>query len=142
MNAYKASDLRGIGAFHPLETVKVARNHNPETYPKYYSAEINFTTEIKINLEKSEIYGRLYDWKCSLCNPRGGLTNRIEKIVLDVAKQDKDIVRVGGLGVVNGVLMSQRFFDFVEEHGFTNFNLVDVSEFKFGAGTTFGSNRR
>ena len=138
MNAYKSSGLQGITAFRPIETVKVARNHDPSTFPKYYSAEVEVTTDIKLDPDQTIIHGSPRDWKCSLCNPFGSSKSCVEKYVLDVKSTDLDIAWVYALGIV----MSQCFYDFVQEHNFTNFNLVDISEYQYGMDKGPGPNKK
>jgi len=115
--------LRGISSFNPIEVVKVSHSPMKSSFPKYYQARIDYSTEISVDASATLIQGQPYDGSCSLCNPFGSTVDKINRLVLDVSGwTGSDILRVYGIGVV----MSQGFFDFVEKHQFTNFPMVLV----------------
>lgn len=123
--AYEQEGLKGIKNFIPIEIVKISRmTENCAKIPKYFSAEIDYTTNIRIDVAKSEIIGQKYDWSCELCNPFGTTYDKIIKLSLNKSKwKGEDVFKVFSLGVV----VSQNFFDFVKNHNFTNFNLVPIA---------------
>lgn len=125
--AYTQEGLIGINAFIPVEIAKVAhKKENSLLPPKYYCADINYTLNVRIDVEKSEIIGQKYDWSCELCNPWGTTIDRIIKISLDTSSwKGEDVFKVYSVGVV----VSQKFYNFVQKHGFTNFNLVPITEY-------------
>jgi len=127
-DAYEQEGLTGIREFIPVEVVKVSRmtKNSPKT-PKYFSAEIDRTTYVRIDVTKSVIIGQKYDWSCELCNPRGATCDKIVKLSLNALEwKGEDVFKVFSVGVV----VSQRFYDFVEKHNFTNFNLVSVEDYQ------------
>lgn len=125
--AYEQEGLTGIREFIPVSVTKVAniKNNSPKP-PDYFCAEIDFTMNVWVDVDKSDVLGQEYDWSCALCNPWGTTIYRINKLVLDTSEwKGEDIFKVFLLGTV----VSQRFYDLVQKGGFTNFNLVPVEEY-------------
>lgn len=122
--AFEYQKLVGISEFIPVDIVKVARmKENNPTPPKYYCAEIEFTQNVKVDIDNTVIIGQKCGWLCDVCNPTGKTNDKIAKLSLDTTKWNgEDVFKVYSLGVV----VSQRFFDFIHEHGFTNFNLTPI----------------
>jgi len=128
--AYEQEGLTGIKLFTPVEVVKVSRmkKDSPASF-NYFSAEIAYTSNVRVDVANSEIIGQNDDWQCALCNPFGSTRDQIIKISLDASNwQGEDIFKVYSLGVV----YSQKFYDLVQKHNLTNFNLVPVSEYQRG----------
>lgn len=128
VNLYKSSPLIGVSEFAPIDFVIVSQSTSRmDSIPHYYCAKTKYTTGVKIDPIHSEIYGQAYGWTCNTCNPFGTTVDRINSIVLDTEHWNgEDIFRVYGLGIV----VSQRFYDFVTEHRFTNFDLTEVRKYK------------
>jgi len=127
VQAYTKAGLQGIKTFVPLDVVKVSRRSNSGSpTPQYFSAEVDYTLNVRVDELNTIIFGSKYDWSCELCNPWGTSCSQLLKLSLNTENwQGDDIFRVYAVGVI----MSQRFCDIVEEHGFTNFNLVPVDQF-------------
>ena len=127
--AYEDEGLQGILSFTPIEVVKVSRMTKAQPQPpQYYLAETAYNLSVRFDHKQSIIIGNKYDWSCELCNPLGTTCSKRVKIVLDTSKWDgTDIFEVYSQGLV----YSQRFYDFVQKHGFTNFNLVPIEEYQW-----------
>ena len=127
-NAYECEGLTGIKQFIPVEVVKVSRKSKKALPPPlYFSAEIPFNESIRVDEKKTIIIGQPYDWKCELCNPFGTTCDRLEQLRLDTSKWDgTDVLQVYAVGII----YSERFYDLVKRYNFTNFNLVDIEEYK------------
>lgn len=123
---FRVAGLTGVREFVKIDEVRAPRKNSPQP-PNYYCAKIDYSTSIKVDFDKSQIYGRKYDWSCELCNPLGATTDRIDRLVLDTTQWcGEDILRVYG----HGLVFSQRFYDFVRQNNFTNFNLVPVDQYQ------------
>jgi len=131
--AYEQEGLLGIRKFIPIEVVKVSRmRKNSPKPPKYFSAEIDYTTNIQFDVAKSVIVGQKHDWSCELCNPLGITYDKIIKISLNVSGwKGEDVFKVFALP--GHVFVSERFYNFVKRHNFTNFNLIPVDMFEWSA---------
>ena len=124
---YEQEGLTGIRKYIPIEVVKISRiTKNSPVAPKYFSAEIDYTTNIRLDVAKSVIIGQKGDWSCELCNPYGTTCDKIMKLSLNVSEwKGEDIFKVYSLP--GRVFVSERFYDFVKKHNFTNFNLVPIT---------------
>lgn len=129
--AYEQEGLIGIRKFIPIEVVKISRMRKNSPPPqKYFSAEIDFTTNIQIDVTKSVIVGQKNDRSCELCNPLGMTHDKIIKLSLNVSGwKGEDVFKVFSLP--GRVFVSERFYNFVKRHNFTNFNLIPVDTFEF-----------
>lgn len=128
MNAYWQEKLSGVLSFSEIEVVKVShRKASSSKPPRYFLADLCFSKSIRINLDQTMIHGQKHDWSCALCNPFGSTCDSLERLVLDTDQWDGvDIFQVYAVGVV----CSQRFYDFIDKHGFTNFNLVQIEKYR------------
>ena len=127
VEAFRATGLTGIREFVKIDEVRGPRKTSPLP-PNYYCAKVDWTNTVKVDHQKSLIYGRKYEWSCELCNPMGSTVNRIERLVLDTTHWNgEDVLNIYG----HGLVFSQRFYDFVQQNGFTNFNLVPVDQYRF-----------
>lgn len=128
VDAFRAAGLAGIREFVKIDEVRGSRKTSP-TPPDYYCAKVDFSSNVKVDFRKSLIFGRKYDWSCELCNPLGATVDRIDRLVLDTTHWcGEDVLNIYGRGLV----FSQRFYEFVQENNFTNFNLVPVDQYRRG----------
>ena len=125
--AYEASFLTGISGFTSVETV--AGRKKKIATPQYYCAEVGWSTNVKVDLNRTLITGQRNEWACALCNPWGGTTDHIHRLVLDTSEWNGvDVFKIYPFS--GKVFVSERFYEFVQMNGFTNFNLVDVEVFQ------------
>lgn len=127
MNAYRQEKLSGILSFSEIEVVKVShRKATSSKPPRYFLADLCFSKSVRINLGQTVIHGQKHNWSCALCNPFGSTCDSVERIVLNTDQwEGTDIFQVYAIGTI----CSQRFYDFIDNHGFTNFNLVPIEEY-------------
>ena len=128
--AYEQEGLTGVREFVPVEVVKVSRMTKRSTKPpKYFSAEIGFAANVRLDIAKSKIVGQKHDGSCELCDPWGKTRDKIVKLALNASEwKGEDVFKVFSLSA--RIIVSQRFHDFVERHCFTNFNLVPVEDYR------------
>lgn len=128
VDAFRAAGLTGIREFVKIDEVRAPRKTSP-TPPDYYCAKVDFSNDVKVDYQKSLIHGRKYEWSCDLCNPLGSTADRIDRLVLDTTSwRGEDVLNIYG----HGLVFSQRFYEFVQQNGFTNFNLVPVEQYRGG----------
>lgn len=126
-DAYIKEGLTGIKSFTPIEVVKVARMKEGIVVPRYFCGKLEFTDSVILDKEKTIIIGQKQERQCELCAPFGTTIDKEVRIVIDTSKWN-------GLDVFSlytpYVFVSQRFVDFVERYGFTNFcfEQVETSE--------------
>lgn len=126
IEAYQRAKLSGISTFSEIEVVRKKATAPPA--PRYYLAEVDYSQSVCIDLHRTILYGEKNDWSCAVCNPFGSTCSHITHLALNTAKWDgTDLFRVYAVGTV----CSQRFYDFVNDFQFTNFNLVPISEYTF-----------
>lgn len=128
MKAFQEARLTGILSFSEIEVVNsTSQNRKQKPAPRYFWTEICYSESVRVDAQKTVLYGQKYDWSCTLCNPFGSTCDRIERLVLDTGRWDgTDVFRVYSVGTV----CSQRFFNLVADGCFTNFNLVPISEYR------------
>ena len=129
-DAYECEGLTGISEFKSVEVVKVSRkNKRAPLPPVYFSAEIPYNKSVRVDVNNTIKIGQPRDWKCELCSPFAINCERLEQLRLDTSKWDgTDVLRVYNVGII----YSERFYDFVKRHGFTNFNLINTEEYQYG----------
>lgn len=128
VSAYRQEGLSGILSFSEIEVVKVAHKKpsSPEP-PRYYLSDICYSESVRMDPEKTIQHGRKCGWSCKLCNPCGIVRYSLERLVLDTTHWDgTDIFQVYAVGTV----CSQRFYDLIVSHVFTNFNLISIEEYR------------
>ena len=127
-DAYKREGLTGIKEFIPVEVVKVSRKSKKALPPPFYfSAEIPFNESVRVDVNNTVRIGEPKEWKCELCNPFETTCDRLEQLRLDTSKWDgTDVLQVYAVGII----YSERFYELVKRYNFTNFNLVDIEEYK------------
>lgn len=123
VKCYFEEGLTGITLFEPLCVVKVSHNRRNEMPPKYYTANIPYSSIIRIDKKATLTHG-VPRGQCDLCNPMGlNASNPPDKLCLDTSSWDgTSIVYVYSVGVV----MSQEFHDFVSKNHLTNFPFKPV----------------
>lgn len=128
MNAFQEEKLTGILSFSEIEVVNfTSQKRKKKPAPRYFWTELCYSESVRVDVQKTVLYGQKYDWSCALCNPFGSTCDKIERMVLDTERWDgTDVFQVYSVGTV----CSQRFFDFVADGGFTNFNLVPISAYR------------
>lgn len=128
MNAYLEAELSGINSFSKIEVVKVSpMGKKSPPPPNYYLADVGFSQTVTIDTKNTIIYGSERDWSCPFCNPLGRTCNVIEHLALNTDEWDgTDIFK---LYHPSNFVCSQRFCDFINNNGFTNFNLVPVEKY-------------
>jgi len=129
-SVFEDEQLLGIKEFIPVTVTKVARiKANSAKPPQYFSAEINYSLNVRVDVTRSKIIGQKDNRPCMLCNPFKSTRSQIIKISLDTSSwQGEDIFKVFSLGVV----FSQKFYNLVQKHNLTNFNLVPIEEYQRG----------
>jgi len=126
--AYEKEGILGIKKFAPVNITKVAhmKASSPKP-PQYFATEINYTLNVRVDVENSIAIGQRDDRLCALCNPFGITRDQIVKISLNTTMwKGEDIFKVYSLGVV----VSQKFYDIVQKYNFSNFNLVSVDKYQ------------
>ena len=122
-DAYIKEGLTGIKSFTPIEIVKVARMKEGMVVPKYFCGELEYTDSVRIDQEKTIIIGQKHNRRCELCNPFDTTLDEKIKIVIDTDNWNGlDVFRI----YAPFTFFSQRFVDFVERQGFTNFYFEQV----------------
>ena len=126
VDLYRKSDLIGISQFIKIDSILVKNSKSNLCPPDYYVAMIDFTTNVSIDVQKSNIVGQKYGWSCPICNPLGTTVDSVNRLVLNTDEWNgTDVFRVYGIGVVT----SQKFADFIISNRLSNFNLVPVCEY-------------
>jgi len=127
-DAYQQNGLTGILKFIPVEIVKVAyMKENSPKPPKYFYADIPYTTNIKVYPDETVIVGQKNGWTCTLCNPWGTTIDEVKYLSLNTTEwKGEDVFKIYSLGAT---FVSKNFFDLVNEYYFSNFNLVRAEEY-------------
>lgn len=125
---FEHEHMIGIDEFIPVEVVKISQKGKKALPPPlYFAAEVSYNESVRVDYKNTIIIGQPYDWKCELCNPFGTTCEKVEQLRLDTHKWNgTDVLRVYSVGLV----YSERFYNFIKEHNFTNFNLVRVEEYQ------------
>lgn len=121
---YQKSGLKGIEEFRPVEVVKIRHKRKTSSEPpQYYHVKIVYgKTVIDPVLSQITYYG---EPTCSVC--RIGTIESYEKTILDLDTWDgADIF--SPIGLPGAIVVSEKFRDFVKEHGFTNLELTPAEE--------------
>lgn len=123
---YEATGLTGIVSFEPVEIVKVnrKRDSSPET-PSYYYVSIARSKAV-IDEKKSKIR-RDGEISCNHCRT-GGVIKSLKGIFFeDNTWSGEDIFFP--IGLPGTIVVSERFVDFVRDHGFSNINFIPAEEY-------------
>jgi hypothetical protein len=125
--AFRAEGLTGLLGFHPVEVVRVRRKRKgpkPGAVPRYFAVTACFgrgaVDEGRSRLRCAEAV------TCPECRNPG--RDSIHGFVLEPGTwKGEDVFRPRGLQ--GRILVSERFAEFVQRHGFTNMKLVPTEEF-------------
>ena len=131
--AFRAEGLTGLIGFHPVEVVRVRRKRKgskpPGTVPRYVVATACFGRGA-VDHARS-LFRREEPVTCPECRNPG--TDTIHGFVLEPGTwQGEDVFRPRGLQ--GRILVSERFTQFVERHGFTNMKLTPTEEYVWDPG--------
>jgi hypothetical protein len=126
-DAFQSEGLTGLLGFHLVEVVRVHRKRKgpiPSTVPHYFAVTACFgrgaVDDARSLIRRSE------PAKCSECRSTG--VDTIHGFVLEPDSwQGEDIFRPRGLQ--GDIVVSERFAEFVQRHGFTNMKLTPTEQF-------------
>ncbi|KFE63304.1 hypothetical protein DB31_2897 [Hyalangium minutum] len=130
--AFRAEGLTGLLGFHPVEVVRVHRKRRgpiPSTVPRYFAVTACFgrgaVDEARSLIRRDEPV------TCPEC--RGSGADTIHGFTLEPGTwQGEDIFRPRGLR--GDIVVSERFAEFVQRHGFTNMKLTPIEQFVWDPG--------
>ena len=125
--AFRAEGLIGLLGFHPVEMVRVrSRNKKAKAIPvpRYFAVTACFGRGA-VDDARSRIR-RTGPITCAECRYAG--LESIHGFVLEAGTwQGEDVFRPRGCQ--GSILVSQRFAEFVQRHGFTNMKLIPTEEY-------------
>ena len=125
--AFRAEGLTGLLGFHPVEVVRVRRRRKgsiPSSVPSYFAVTACFG-RAAVDDARSLIR-RNEPVKCPECRSTG--VDTIHGFVLEPGSwQGEDIFRPRGLR--GDIVVSERFAEFAQRHGFTNMKLTPTEQF-------------
>ena len=127
VEAFRADGLTGLLSFHPVEVVRVRRKRKgpkPEAVFRYFAATPCFgrgaVDEARSRIRRSEPV------TCPECRSAG--VDSVHGFALERGTwQGEDVFRPRGLQ--GDILVSERFTQFVNRHGFTNMKLIPTEEY-------------
>jgi hypothetical protein len=124
VSAFRSEGLTGFEGFHPVEVVKLNARAKRLGIPKYLLVEATFgratVDETRSRLRRSEPI------ECAECRNTG--VDGIYGFQIEPGTWDGlDVFRPRGFQ--SDVVVSERFADFVQRHGFTNIKLVPTEQF-------------
>lgn len=130
--AFRAEGLTGLLGFHPVEVVRVRRKRKgtiPSTVPRYFAVTACFGRAAVD--EARSLIRRDEPGTCPEC--RGSGADTIHGFTLEPGTwQREDIFRPRGLR--GDIVVSERFAEFVQRHGFTNMKLTPTEQFVWDPG--------
>jgi hypothetical protein len=125
--AFQAEGLTGLLGFHPVEVVRVRRNHKGSgtgTVPRYLAVTACFGRGA-VDEGRSRLL-RNRPLACPECRDPG--VDAIHGFALEPGSwQGEDVFRPRGLQ--GRILVSARFESFVQRHGLTNLRLIPAEEY-------------
>ena len=122
--AFRSERLTGLEAFHPVEVVKMNARANRLGIPRYLHVEVTYG-RAAVDEARSRIR-RVKPIECEEC--RRTDVDAIHGFRIQPGTWDElDVFRPRGLQA--DILVSERFADFVQRHGFTNIKLVPTEQF-------------
>jgi hypothetical protein len=125
--AFRAEELTGLLGFHPAEVVRVRRrskSSKPSAVPRYFVVSPCFgraaLDEARSHLRRTEPIA------CPECRYSG--LDSIHGFALEPGTwQGEDVFRPRGLP--GRIVVSSRFAEFIQRHGFTNMKLPPTEEY-------------
>ncbi|WP_245919593.1 hypothetical protein [Melittangium boletus] len=126
--AFRAEGLTGLEGFHPVEVLRVRcmrkRPRQPISVPRYSVVSTCYgRAAVDTMLTRVRTTRPITCLEC-----RSTTINAIHGIVLEPGTwQGEDIFRPRGLP--GTLVVSERFKDFVERHGFTNMRLTPAEQY-------------
>lgn len=125
--AFREEGLTGLLGFHPVEVVRVRRKRKgskPGAVPRYFAVTACFgrgaVDEVHSRLRRTEPI------TCPECRSAG--VDSVHGFTLEPGTwQSEDVFRPRGLR--GSILVSERFAQFVQRHGFTNMKLIPTEEY-------------
>lgn len=130
--AFRAEGLTGLLGFNPVEVVGVRRKHKgskPAAVPSYFAVTACFgrgaVDEARSRLRRDKPV------TCPECRSTG--VDTIHGFALESGTwQGEDVFRPRGLQ--GDIVVSERFAEFVQRHGFTNMKLTPTEEYVWDPG--------
>ena len=127
--AYHRENLTGFSGFLPVEvvrTVRRSRSRKPFQVPRYLYAWSEFS-HTSVDVVRSHFH-RDKPFTCDWC--RQSLLHGIRGFFIEEGSwTGEDVFRPRGLAGIN--VVSERFADFVQRHGFTNMLLIPTEQYLF-----------
>ncbi len=124
--AFEESGMTGVKSFEPVKILKVrGKDISTLDLPDYYYVTLA-RSRARVDDSLSELV-REGDVSCELCRG-GGIIKSFRKIVLERETWDGGDIFFSS-GLPGTIITSNRFFEFVQEHGFTNVKLVMAEEY-------------
>lgn len=125
--SFRAQGLTGLLGFHPVEVVRVRRKRKgpkPGAVPRYFAVTACFgrgaVDEARSRIRRSEPV------TCPECRSAG--VDSVHGFALEPGTwQGEDVFRPRGKQ--GSILVSERFAEFVKQHGLTNMKLIPTEEF-------------
>jgi hypothetical protein len=125
--AFRAEGLTGLLGFDPVEVTRVRPRHKKSkalTVPRYFAVTACFgrgaVDEARSRIRRTEPI------TCAECRSTG--LDSIHGFVLETGTwQGEDIFRPRGCQ--GSILVSERFAEFTQRHGFTNMKLIPTEEY-------------
>ena len=125
--AFQAEGLTGLLGFHPVEVVRVRRKRKgpaPHAVPSYFAVTACFgrgaVDEARSRIRRSEPI------TCPECRSAG--VDSVHGFALEPGTwQGEDVFRPRGKR--GSLVVSERFAEFVQRHGFTNMKLTPTEEY-------------
>ncbi|WP_224240783.1 imm11 family protein [Hyalangium gracile] len=125
--AFQAEGLTGLLGFHPVEVVRVRRKRKspkPDTVPRYFAVTARFGPGA-VDEARSRLR-RIKPVTCPECRNTG--VDSIHGFALEPGTwQGEDVFRPRGLQ--GDIVVSERFVQFVQRHGFTNMKWIPTEEY-------------
>ncbi|WP_434383275.1 hypothetical protein [Melittangium boletus] len=126
--AWRAENLKGLEGFHPVEVVRVRpmkkRTRRPDTIPRYVVVSTAYgRAAVDLVLNRARIARPITCQECRSTNIQA-----VHGIVLEPGTwSGEDLFRPRGMP--GTLLVTERFKDFAERHGFTNMRFTPAEEY-------------
>jgi hypothetical protein len=126
--AFQTEGLTGLLDFQPVEVVRVRNKHRdkaPSALPSYLVVNVSFFGTSAVDVGRSRLR---YDKPvtCPACRS-AGLESAHGFVLEPNTWQGEDVFRARGLPGI--IIVSERFAEFVQRHGFTNMKLIPTEEY-------------
>lgn len=125
-SAYEQSDLTGIDEFFPVNITRIKGNSKNSTPPHYYTFHIKLD-DTEVDFVKSRIVFDEDDKNtCDACT-NGEI---IDMAGIHIAEESWTGLDIFFMKKLYGyIIVTQRFYDFVHEHKFTNVDLIEAEKY-------------